>query len=227
MSDPFALVLSSFALGVLSGGNPCALPLLPGYIGFLSSHSADLRENEKWFVGITLVLGVTMGMVLFAFTGALLHISLGSLLTIATPIVVAVLLLFGILLITNHNPFYKIPQLTLPKMENHLVSAFAYGGLYGVIALPCSSLIILPFTIAVSLSTASLIGAFAVFLSFGLGLGLPVMIVSLVSRSQGDWIVRWFAGHHRKMNLLAGAILILIAVYDLIIVLPFVRLYLP
>jgi cytochrome c-type biogenesis protein len=227
MSDPFALVLSSFALGVLSGGNPCALPLLPGYLGFLSSHSADLRENEKWFIGIILVLGVTTGMVVFAFVAALFHISLGSLLTVATPIVVAVLLIFGTLLITDHNPFYRIPQLTLPRMENHLVSAFAYGGLYGIIALPCSSLIILPFTLAVSLSSASLVGAFAVFLSFGLGLGLPVMIVSPVSRTQGDWLVRWFASHHKKMNLLAGAILIGIAVYDLIIVLPFVRLYLP
>ncbi len=227
MADPLALVLSSFGLGILSAGNPCALPLVPGYLGYLSSQSSKLRDREKSFIGITLVLGVTTGMVLFALAATLLHISLGKLLTVATPIVVAVLVLFGALLITSHNPFYKLPQLTLPKMGNQFVSAFAYGGLYGVIALPCSSLVILPFTIAVSLSSVSLVSAFTIFLFFGLGLGLPVIIVSFLSRAQGDWLVRWFAMHNRTMNLLAGVLMIGVAVYDLTIVLPFLRIYLP
>jgi len=227
MGDPLALVLSSFALGIISGGNPCALPLLPGYLGYLSSHSSQLRSHEKSFIGITLVLGVITGMVLFALAATLLHVSLGSLLTVATPVVVIVLIVFGALLITSHNPFYRLPQLTIPRMQNNFVSAFAYGGLYGVIALPCSSLIILPVTIAVSLSSASLLGAFTVFLSFGLGLGLPVIIVSFLSRAQGDWLVRWFAKHSRTMNFLAGVLLIAVAIYDLIIVLPSLRLYLP
>ncbi len=226
MADPLALVLSSFALGIVSSGNPCALPLLPGYLGYLSSHSSQLRGHERSFIGITLVLGVIGGMVLFAVAATALHVSLGSLLTVATPVVVAVLILFGALLITSHNPFYRLPQLTIPRMKNNFVSAFAYGGLYGVIALPCSSLIILPFTIAVSLSSTSAVSAFAVFLSFGLGLGLPVVIVSFLSRAQGDWLVRWFARHNRSMNLLAGVLLIGVAIYDLVIVLPFLRLYL-
>lgn len=227
MGDPLALALSSFALGIISGGNPCALPLLPGYLGYLSSHSSQLRSREKSFIGITLVLGVISGMVLFALAATLLHVSLGSLLTVATPVIVGVLVLFGILLISNHNPFYRLPQVTIPRIDSNFFSAFAYGGLYGVIALPCSSLIILPFTIAVSLSGISLVGAFVVFLSFGLGLGLPVIIVSFISRAQGDWLVRWFARHNRTMNLLAGVLMIGIAVYDVIIVLPFLHLYLP
>ncbi len=227
MSDPLALVLSSFAFGVVSGGNPCALPLLPGYLGYLSSQASKMGEKESWLVGLIVVLGVTSGMILFALAAALLHASLGGLLTIATPVVVAVLLFFGILLVANRNPFYRIPQLNIPRMGSPLVSAFAYGGLYGVIALPCSSLIILPLTIAVTLSSTSFISAFAVFLSFGVGLGLPVMIVSFLSRTQGDWLVRWLAAHHDKMNRLAGLILIGVAIYDLAIVLPFVRLYLP
>ncbi len=227
MADPLALILSSFAFGILSAGNPCALPLVPGYLGYLSSQSSKLQGREKSFIGITLVLGVTSGMVLFALAATLLHISLGSLLTVATPIIVALLILFGALLITSHNPFYRLPQLTLPKMRNQFVSAFAYGGLYGVIALPCSSLVILPFTVAVSLSGVSLVSAFIIFLAFGLGLGLPVIIVSFLSRAQGDWLVRWFARNNRTMNLLAGVVMIGVAVYDLVIVLPFLRIFLP
>ncbi len=146
--------------------------------------------------------------------------------TVATPVVVAVLILFGALLIVNHNPFYRIPQLRIPRMGNPLFSAFAYGGLYGVIALPCSSLVILPFTIAVSLSQVAALDAFVIFLAFGLGLGLPVIVVSFLSRAQGDWLVRQFARRTRLMNTVAGIIMIGVAVYDIVIVYPFLRVYL-
>ncbi len=173
-----------------------------------------------------MVLGVTTGMVVFALAAAVFHASLTALITIATPIVIGILIIFGSLLIVNHNPFYKLPQVTLPRMKSPLVTAYAYGGLFGVIALPCSSLVILPFTIAISLSTVSAFEAFVIFLTFGLGLGLPVMLVSFLSRAQGDWLVRQFASRNRLMNSVAGAIMIGVAVYDLVVVYPFLQLYL-
>ncbi len=227
MADLLALTLSGFALGIISGANPCALPLVPGFIGYLSSQSKELGKHEKSFVGIIVALGVISGMVAFAVGATVFHTSLGGLLTVATPIVVILLLFFGALLIANHNPFYRIPQVRLPRIKSHLLSAYAYGGLYGVIALPCSSLVILPFTVAVSLSPIAALSAFTIFLSFGLGLGLPVMLVSLLSRAQGDWLVRQIAKRSRGMNVFAGVLLIGVAIYDLLVVLPFLRIYLP
>ncbi len=226
MSDLLAITLSGFSLGIISGGNPCALPLLPGFIGYMSSQGNKLGNRGKSLVGITVVVGVVTGMLVFAVMATLFHTSLGGLLTVATPVVVAVLSVFGALLIVNHNPFYRIPQLRIPRMANPLFSAFAYGGLYGVIALPCSTLVILPFTIAVSLSQVAALDAFVIFLAFGLGLGLPVIVVSFLSRAQGDWLVRQFATRTRLMNTVAGIIMIGVAVYDLVIVYPFLRVYL-
>ncbi len=226
MSDLLALTLSGFSLGIISAGNPCALPLVPGFIGYMSSQGGELGDRAKSFVGMTVVLGVVTGMLVFAVAATLFHVSLGGLLTAATPVVVAVLSLFGGLLIVNHNPFYRLPQLRIRSVANPLISAFAYGGLYGVIALPCSSLVILPFTIAVSLSQIAAFDAFLIFLSFGLGLGLPVIIASFLSRVQGDWLVKQFARRTRLMNTIAGIIMIGVAVYDLIIVYPFLRVYL-
>jgi cytochrome c biogenesis protein CcdA len=111
-------------------------------------------------------------------------------------------------------------------MGSTLFSAYAYGGLYGVIALPCSSLVILPFTIAISLSSLSAVKAFIIFLTFGLGLGLPVVIVSIVSRAQGDWLVKQFASRTRLMNTIAGMIMIGVALYDLVILYPSLQLFL-
>jgi cytochrome c-type biogenesis protein len=186
MADLLALSASAFSLGILSGGSPCALPLVPGFIGYLSTQADKLGERARSFVGIAVVLGVTTGMVLFALGAAFFHTSLTILITAATPVVVGILILFGTLLIVNHNPFYRLPQVHIPRMGSPLFSAYAYGGLYGVIALPCSSLVILPFTIAISLSSLSAIEAFIIFLTFGLGLGLPVVIISILSRAQGD-----------------------------------------
>ncbi len=226
MADVLALSLSAFSLGIISGGSPCALPLVPGFMGYLSTQADKLGERARSLVGIAVVLGVTTGMVVFALGAAIFHTSLTLLITAATPVVVAILILFGTLLILNHNPFYRMPQLRIPRIGNPLISAYAYGGLYGVIALPCSSLVILPFTIAISLSSLSAIEAFLIFLTFGLGLGLPVVIVSIVSRAQGDWLVKQFARRMRLMNTLAGVIMIGVALYDLIILYPSLQLFL-
>jgi cytochrome c-type biogenesis protein len=226
MGDLVALSLSAFSLGIVSGGSPCALPLVPGFISYLSTQAGKLEGRERSLVGIIVILGVTTGMVGFASAATLLHVSLTSLITLATPVVVGILLLFGSLLILNHNPFYRIPQFTVPRLGNPLLMAFGYGGLYGVIALPCSSLVLLPFTIAVTLSTTTALQAFIVFLIFGLGLGMPVVVVSLLSRAQGDWLVRQFASRSRLMNLFGGAIMIALAIYDMLILYPQLTLYL-
>ena len=226
MGDLVALAISAFSLGIISGGSPCALPLVPGFISYISTQGNSLGNRGRYFVGLIVILGVTTGMVGFAMAATVFHTSLASLITVATPIVVGILILFGALLIVNHNPFYRLPQLSLPKTKSPLLMAFGYGGLYGVIALPCSSLVLLPFTIAVSLSSVSAFQAFTVFLIFGLGLGLPVVVVSLLSRAQGDWLVRQFAQRARLMDLVGGGIMIGLALYDLIILYPTLTLYL-
>jgi cytochrome c-type biogenesis protein len=226
MTDLLALALSAFSFGIISCGSPCALPLVPGFIGYLSTQADKLGGRARSLVGVAVIMGVTTGMVAFALGAALFHTSLTELITVATPIVVGALILFGTLLIINHNPFYRLPQVTIPKMGSPLFSAYAYGGLYGVIALPCSSLVLLPFTIAVSLSSVSAIEAFVLFLTFGLGLGLPVVLVSILSRAQGDWLVKQFASRTRLMNTLAGVIMIGVALYDLLILYPSLQLFL-
>ena len=226
MGDVLALALSAFSLGIVSGSSPCALPLVPGFLSYLSSQAGNLENRGRSLVGIIVILGVTAGMVGFALAATLFHASLTNLITVATPVVMAILITSGSLLILNHNPFYKLPQFALPKIKRPLLMAFVYGGLYGVIALPCSSLVLLPFTIAISLSAVSAFQAFTVFLVFGLGLGLPVIVVSLLSRAQGDWLVRQFANRARLMGLIAGSTMIGLALYDLVILYPQLGLYL-
>ena len=46
------------------------------------------------------------------------------------------ILLFGILLLLNHNPFKTLPQIQLPVLHHPFGKAYTYGLLYGPIALP-------------------------------------------------------------------------------------------
>jgi threonine/homoserine/homoserine lactone efflux protein len=55
---------------------------------------------------------------------------------------------------------------------------------------------------------------------------LPVVIVSIVSRAQGDWLVKQFARRMRLMNMLAGVLMIGVALYNLIILYPSLQLFL-
>jgi len=113
LGDIIALSLSAFSLGIISGGSPCALPLVPGFISYLSTQAPKLGNRGRYLVGLVVILGVTTGMVGFASAATLFHASLTSLITFATPIVVGILILFGSLLILNHNPFYRFPQFTI------------------------------------------------------------------------------------------------------------------
>lgn len=218
-----------FAVGILAGGNPCALPLLPGFVGYLSSRGDSLQERDRSLVGVLIILGVVSSMLAFALVATIARVALGGLLTAATPVIVAVLVFFGALLIANHNPFYRLPVLKVPRLKNNLLEAYAYGGLYGVIALPCSSLIVIPTAFAISISSTAVgtLSVFLLYLVFGLGLGLPVMVVSLVSRVQGDWLVRQIAMRARTMNMVAGFILIGVAIYDLVVVQRLISASLP
>ena len=48
------------------------------------------------------------------------------------------LVMLGVLLLLNRNPFKALPQMQAPLLKHRFVNAYAYGLLYGPIALPCS-----------------------------------------------------------------------------------------
>ena len=48
------------------------------------------------------------------------------------------ILVLGVLLLSNRNPFYRLPQVKVPLLNHPPLNAYAYGLLYGPIAMPCS-----------------------------------------------------------------------------------------
>ncbi len=68
----------------------------------------------------------------------------------------------------------------VPVVANPFRQAYVYGLMLGPIALPCAG----PFLVSllgISLGVADAVGKVGTFLVFGLGFGLPLVILSLVA----------------------------------------------
>jgi cytochrome c-type biogenesis protein len=152
---------------------------------------------------------VTLGAVI-----ALLAIPVGRVLLYLIPLADFLILLLGVLLLLNHNPFKTLPQIQLPMLRHPYGNAFVYGVLYGPIALPCSGPMVVAI-FALSLTAGEAFSQLWTFLSFGLGLGMPLLMLSFLSVAIQRQLTTLFARHNRTVNFIGGLLLIGVALYDL------------
>jgi cytochrome c-type biogenesis protein len=205
-----------FFFGLLSTASPCVLPLYPGFLAYLSgTQDSETRNKSRYFLGLFVLLGVLSMMI---FLGALitwLSVSIGRTLAWFIPIADLVIITLGILLIANINPFKSLPQIRSPILKQPLLNAYLYGVLYGPLTLPCSGPLVVGI-FAYSFTAQEAISKLVVFLGFGLGFGLPLFMLSLLSGTFQGWLVRFFARHSRVINLIGGFLLLGVGLFDLI-----------
>jgi cytochrome c-type biogenesis protein len=68
---------------------------------------------------------------------------------------------------------------------------------------------------ALSFTAGEALSKLGVFLWFGLGYGIPLLVLSFLSGASQRWITRQFAIHARLINLIGGLLLVGIGAYDL------------
>lgn len=226
-------ILTSFTLGLLAMTSPCVLPLYPGFLAYLSGSAGSLAARSgseqqagrqmRW-LGFFVLTGVLVMMLVLGLVISLLSISIGRALSVFIPMADLIILVFGVLLLLNFNPFKRLPQIQVPVFSHPYINAFLYGVLYGPIALPCSGPLVVSI-FALSFTAEEAIGKLSVFLWFGLGFGLPLLVLSLLSGTAQRSITRLFANHERLINIVGGVLLISIAIYDLWINWPLLQTY--
>ena len=156
---------------------------------------------------------------------ALLSVSVGQALAYIIPVADLIIILFGVMLLFNVNPFKKLPQVQVPLLSHPFVNAFVYGLLYGPIALPCSGPLVVSI-FALSLTVTEAFSKLNIFFWFGMGFGIPLLILSFLSGAAQRWITRQFAMRARLINFISGLLLLGVGVYDLIINWELIRVYL-
>jgi cytochrome c-type biogenesis protein len=219
-------IFTSISLGLLSSASPCILPLYPGFLAYLSGRQEGVAHRfGRYTLGFFVLLGVLSMMLALGLLIALLAVSIGSALTIAIPLADLLIVALGIALLLNYNPFKAIPQIQVPFLKNPYANAFVYGLLYGPIALPCSGPLVVGI-FSYSLTAGEFFDKLVVFLWFGLGFGVPLLLLSFLSGAVQQWLVRQFAQRARLINSIGGILLIGVGIYDLVLNWPLIQTYL-
>ncbi|MCK6583619.1 MAG: cytochrome c biogenesis CcdA family protein [Anaerolineales bacterium] len=207
-------ILTSLSLGLLATTSPCVLPLYPGFLAYLSGGQEKLQnKSARYLLGFFVLAGVLTMMLALGAVIAFLSISIGHALAFVIPVADLIIILFGVLLLLNINPFKKLPQIQTPLLSHPFANAFIYGLLYGPIALPCSGPLVVSI-FALSLTVVDALGKLNVFLWFGLGFGIPLLLLSFLSGVAQRWITRQFALRARLINVISGLLLLGVGTYD-------------
>jgi cytochrome c-type biogenesis protein len=206
------IALTSLLLGLLTTTSPCILPLYPGFLAYLSSQNEMGRQ--KYFLGLFVLAGVLSMMLMLGGLIALLAVPVGSILVYILPIADLLILFLGILLLLNKNPFKTLPQIQLPVLKHPYINAYVYGLLYGPIALPCSGPMVVSI-FALSFTVGEAFSQLWIFLWFGLGLGVPLLVLSFFSAALQRQLTVLFVRHSRIVNFVGGLLLVGVAFYDL------------
>ena len=208
-------LLAVFGAGLASAASPCLLPLYPGFLAYLSANAGSLAgRRASGLLGLLVLAGLLTTMILIGSVLFVVAIPVGQVASLLVPIVDAVLITLGVLLILGRNPFNRLPGMRVPLVRNPYGQAYVYGFMLGPIALPCAG----PFLaalLALSAGFGDVAARLGTFVVFGLGFGLPLVVLSLLAGARQRQIVRFVLDRHRAIELVSGVVLVVVAIWDL------------
>ena len=207
------LPLFAFVAGIISFTSPCCLPLLPGYVSYISglpvselgraeARAVTLRAAALFVAGFTLVftiLGMAAGLL-----GALVTRELPLIVRVAgVGIIVLGLAMAGVLRIPW---LYRERRFALHRLSTGPRAAFGVGMAFAAGWTPCIGPVL-----AVILATAAATGtaAWGAFLLvlYSVGLGLPFIGLALgLNRARGS--LAWLRRHGQAIEVVGGLLMV-------------------
>ena len=182
------LLSSAFATGLVAAFNPCGFAMLPAYLSYFvsleSSEEANIGRNI--FRGLVVGLTLTVGFILFFGVIGLLTstiVSQGAIqsrLSWATFIIGILMLPLGIAMLMGYEPKLLIPRLNKGGTSRQLPSIFLFGVSFAVVSLGCTAPLFFA-TVVGSFESRNVLEGTLVFLAYGGGMSLIVMILTLAT----------------------------------------------
>lgn len=205
----------AFTLGLGSAASPCLLPLYPSFLAYLSTNVGSLEgRRASGLLGLIILAGVLTTMLIVAFVLVAVSVPIGSLLGIVIPLVDILLITLGLLLLAGRNPFERLPGMRVPLVSNAFAQAYVYGLVLGPLALPCAGAFALSL-IAFSVGLEETLPRILTFVVYGLGFGLPLVLLSLLAGARRRAVVRFITSHHRTIEIVGGVLLVGAGLWDL------------
>lgn len=223
----FSLIFPAFIAGILTFLAPCTLPLVPGYLGFISGASADemtdpqMRRGFKKKILINALLYVAGFSGIFILLGLLFGIgglALAKYQIWLTRIGGTLVIIFGLYLV---GAFKKIKLFSLLENQKHFsavgklkpgkpLSSFVFGATFAFGWTPCVGPILGSILLLASSTATATQGA--VLLSvFSLGLAVPFLLVAL-GYGHAASVIGKLTKYMTVINIIGGAFLIFLGV---------------
>jgi cytochrome c-type biogenesis protein len=214
---PVLLPLLAVVAGLVSFSSPCSLPLIPGYLSYVSAlpvtdlgrqeaRAVTLRAAVLFVAGFTSVftlLGVSVGL-----AGGALERHLPLLVRISGVAIVAMgLATLGVLRV----PFlYRERRLDLASLPRGPRAAFGFGMAFAFGWVPCVGQVLATILAFAAASRTAAWGAVLLML-YSVGLGLPFIVMALAyDRARGS--LDWLRRHGRGIELAGGVVMVAVGV---------------
>ncbi len=206
--------------GLVAAFNPCGFAMLPAYVSYFLGLESDDETNMAKNVIRGLAVGLTMTLgflTVFGIIGLLTStfVSEGTVeskIGYATIGFGVLMIPLGIAMVKGYEPKLKLPRVQAGTGSNQLPSVFLFGISYAVVSVSCTIGIFLA-VVAGSFTNDGIVDGTAVFLAYGAGMGLVIMILTLgvaLARNSVATNMRRVLPH---VNKISGVMLALAGLY--------------
>ncbi len=190
-------LLLALLLGLMLSLTPCIYPMIPITVGILQSQGSS-SMGRNFLISLTYICGIATTFALLGTTAAFTGKMFGSIMN--SPIVIITIVALLIYLAGSMIGLYEMYLPSFLQNSNQkaggggFFSTFLFGAASGTVASPCLSPgLLLLLTMVTALGSVAF--GFALLFSFGLGLGIPLLIIGTFSGSinmlprAGMWMV--------------------------------------
>lgn len=195
--------------------NVCILPLYPGLMAFLAGNAQSTRGATRW-LGVLVLAGILSLMLVIGGILFFLQQTFGAILSWLLPLIYAIVIVFGLLMLFGYNPFKQLSSTQAPVLRNPYGSAYLYGLLIGPMTLPCAGPLVVSAFLLGSGSFARLADGLIYFLFFGLGFGWPLVLLPLIAHPLQRRFTRWMTSNNPLLTRFSGALLIAIGIWGIV-----------
>lgn len=218
-----SLLIPAFIAGLVTFLAPCTLPLVPGYLAFISGTSTDdpqaLMHSRRRMVlnGLFFVIGFSIVFIVFGTLAGLLGAAIAPFRIWLTRIGGVFVIAFGLWMLgvlrlpflqalNSEKRLFVTPSSSRPRTLNSLI----LGSSFGLGWTPCVGPILLSILVLASTTTTAFSGAILLFV-FSLGLGIPFIVVAFAFGSAQQYLPH-VSSALRWIQPFAGALLVALGI---------------
>lgn len=215
MIAAFAL---AFTAGLVATVNPCGIAMLPAYLSYFVGVDDGPAVDRPTTVLRAMKVGaiVSAGFIaVFGLTGVLVSLGIQQVVDVipwAALVVGAGIVALGTAMLFGYELTIGLPTVDRGTDSRHAGAMFVFGVSYAVASLSCTLPVFLV-VVAGTIPTLSVIGGVAVFLVYGLGMSLVLLVLTLAVASGRRAFVSRIRGSARRINRVAGGVLVAAGAY--------------